>query len=591
MSKIRYAEVEDFDTISTLWSNNLGEMSPLKNGVNDIYDLILSGDILICDEGFCHYSSNKKDDSIVLHGIVGNNFEEYITYLSEMNSNLIIDCLSTSALSKYCEEKFTTAKTFISKSDRLQHKLFTLSNIQIDNEEEKSDIRVLKCRFRNEEDLQEFATRNNITLSRDVAWYDVRLNQYGFSYHSPKSELKDGYWEEEWWGMPKFEPYNSNVSEPYATIDFRFDGYDNEYLSKFFNCKITDRTKSKWYPELELGEYSGYRVLGGDSKTRYPIYVVSKNRSTRCFTSQILTKMEVPHYVVVEPDDFDLYTEHVKSAYAEIIQLDMSYKERYDCFDDYGLTRSTGPGPARNFCWDDSISKGFKWHWVFDDNAGDGFYYVYQNKKLRCHTGAIFRACEDFVDRYDNLAIAGLNYYSFYPKDTIRPAFTLNSRIYSFLLIRNDIPYRWRGRYNEDTDISLRVLKDGWCTVDFNAFLAGKVTTQRVPGGNTEEFYAREGTLPKSKMLQDMHPDVARVSWKFGRWHHEVDYSRFTQRLHLRDEYVKNNNPNSYGMVIVPTKEHDGYVYSKSELEEKYKTLFEYFSGKDVQETVFRCKY
>jgi hypothetical protein len=88
-------------------------------------------------------------------------------------------------------------------------------------------------------------------------------------------------------------------------------------------------------------------------------------------------------------------------------------------------------------------------------------------------------------------------------------------------------PYRWRGRYNEDTDLSLRVLKAGYCTIQFNAFLCGKVTTQRMKGGNTKEFYAQEGTLNKSKMLEDMHPDVAKVVWRFNRWHHHVDYSPF----------------------------------------------------------------
>ena len=48
------------------------------------------------------------------------------------------------------------------------------------------------------------------------------------------------------------------------------------------------------------------------------------------------------------------------------------------------------------------------------------------------------------------------------------PAFVKNTRIYSTLLISNNCKHRWRGRYNEDTDICLRVLKDGDCTIQFN---------------------------------------------------------------------------------------------------------------------------
>ncbi|MEG7685963.1 hypothetical protein, partial [Listeria monocytogenes] len=84
------------------------------------------------------------------------------------------------------------------------------------------------------------------------------------------------------------------------------------------------------------------------------------------------------------------------------------------------------------------------------------------------------------------------------------------------------------GRYNEDTDFCLRTLKNGYCTVLFNAFLCGKVTTQRMKGGNTDELY-KNGTLPKSEMIAKLHPDCSKVVWKFNRWHHHVDYKRFKQ--------------------------------------------------------------
>ena len=82
----------------------------------------------------------------------------------------------------------------------------------------------------------------------------------------------------------------------------------------------------------------------------------------------------------------------------------------------------------------------------------------------------------------------------------------------------------------------------------FNAFLQGKIATQTVKGGNTEEFYHKEnaehinkehynplGTLNKSQMLVDMHPDVAKLSWKYNRWHRHVDYSGFTQEPILKE--------------------------------------------------------
>ena len=127
----------------------------------------------------------------------------------------------------------------------------------------------------------------------------------------------------------------------------------------------------------------------------------------------------------------------------------------------------------------------------------------------------------------------------------------LNTRIYSCNLIRNDITYRWRGRYNEDTDLSLRILKDGMCTVQFNAFLQFKVTTQTVSGGNSKEFYDGEGTMPKSKMLADMHPDVARVAWRFGRWHHHVNYTPFKRnKLKRRADLKVQEGIDNFGMEL-----------------------------------------
>ena len=87
---------------------------------------------------------------------------------------------------------------------------------------------------------------------------------------------------------------------------------------------------------------------------------------------------------------------------------------------------------------------------------------------------SIFCIFEEFVDRYTNVKMAGLNYDFFCPRDTKRPPYYVNTRVYSCILLSNDVPYRWRGLFNEDTDLSLQVLKGGWCTMLTNQFLVGK---------------------------------------------------------------------------------------------------------------------
>lgn len=282
---------------------------------------------------------------------------------------------------------------------------------------------------------------------------------------------------------------------------------------------------------------------------KYPVYIVSKGRSDNGLTTRALHEMGVPHFIVVEESEYGLYKKG--RCYGELLILPSVYKSEYETCDDLGIKKSTGPGPARNFCIDHSFQNGHNKHWVMDDNI-DAFHYLNKNEKFEVKTGSTLKAAEDFVDRYSNVPVSGLNYYSFCKKTDKVPPYVLNTRIYSCLLIDNVSGYRWRGRYNEDTDLSLRVLKDGNCTIQFNAFLCGKITTQRMRGGNSADFYDDEGTLPKSEMLAQLHPDVAKVVWKFNRWHHHVDYSKFKEnRLIKTTDTSKMKKINNYGMVLV----------------------------------------
>lgn len=273
-------------------------------------------------------------------------------------------------------------------------------------------------------------------------------------------------------------------------------------------------------------------------KPKHPIYIVSKGRGGRQLTARALDSMSVPYRVVIEPQDEDAYRESVNIDNLVILP-----------FSNLGQ----GSIPARNWIWEHAISEGHVSHWIMDDNI-EAFNRLNRNSKPVVRTGAIFRAAEDFVDRYENVALAGFNYYSFCKITERIPPYYLNTRIYSCILIRNDIPYRWRGRYNEDTDLSIRVLKDGWCTVLFNAFLAGKVCTMRMSGGNTDELYAGDGRRVMAESLAAQHPDIVRVVWKFKRWHHHVDYRGFKKnRLRRKSGVSIPAGINNYGMVLETT--------------------------------------
>lgn len=270
---------------------------------------------------------------------------------------------------------------------------------------------------------------------------------------------------------------------------------------------------------------------------RYPIYIISKGRPRRCLTARELNEMNVDFTLVVEPQEVD--------EYGAIWGFD---RLLITPFKNLGL----GSVPVRNFVWEHSKNNGDKRHWILDDNI-EGFHRLNQNMKPKVTSGTIFRCCEDFTDRYLNIGISGMNYYSFCKKTDKVPPFYLNTRIYSCMLIDNSLPFRWRGKYNEDTDLSIRVLKSGLCTVLFNAFLAGKVTTMRMKGGNTDEVYGNtDNRLEFAKSLENQHPDIVKTVWKFGRWHHQVNYKKFKRNQLIKVKGIKvKKGVNNYGMKLV----------------------------------------
>jgi hypothetical protein len=282
---------------------------------------------------------------------------------------------------------------------------------------------------------------------------------------------------------------------------------------------------------------------------KYPVYIISKSRWESRLTVKALEKIQVPYHIVIEPQEYE--------QYASVIDPEKIYVLPFS-------NLGQGSIPARNWVWEHSISIGAEWHWIMDDNILF-FSRFNRNMQYQFGSGTYFRVAEMFTERYENVGISGFNYEFFLPRRCgNRPPFYLNTRIYSCLFIRNSLPYRWRGRYNEDTDLSLRVLKGGWCTILFNAFLAKKIPTMTMKGGNTDELYQQneemDGRLLMAQSLVEQHPDVTRVTQKWGRFQHHVDYSRwmnplFGTKLKLKPGIILKDQINEYGTILKPVNE------------------------------------
>lgn len=329
------------------------------------------------------------------------------------------------------------------------------------------------------------------------------------------------YQQEHWDGMPEFEQKNLMPMQT-VYVHFRNEA-DRKAFALLVGQTITSRTKSIWYPQGAGGHIEPERFVVSSATTpKYPVYIISKGRWESRLTSKALEEMNVPYHIVIEPQEYDNYAAVI--APEKILVLPFS-------------NLGQGSIPARNWVWEHSIGIGAERHWILDDNI-NGFVRQNHNQRIPIKTPEGFTAIENFCDRYENIAMAGMN-YRFLGGGTRSPRippFLLNTRIYSCILLRNDISHRWRGRYNEDTDLSLRILKDGWCTVLFNAFKINKIATMKMKGGNTDELYKDNGRLLMAESLREQHPDVVTVTTKWGRPQHQVYYKGFKQKLRPKQD-------------------------------------------------------
>lgn len=252
---------------------------------------------------------------------------------------------------------------------------------------------------------------------------------------------------------------------------------------------------------------------------RYPIFIPSKGRyqPDLALTARCLMNDGVPFYAVVEEEEREQYEALVGPERVLVLP-----------FSNLGL----GSIPARNWIKDYATASGAERHWQLDDNIVE-FRRLYRGERIPCDAGLALRACEDFSDRYENVAISGLNYQMFVTSQTKKP-FVTNVHVYSCTLVLNAIPHRWRGRYNEDTDICLQVLADGWCTVLVNVFMANKMRTMAMTGGNTDDLYQGDGRLRMARALERVWPHVVTTDRRWGRPQHVIDWKKFDTPLKLK---------------------------------------------------------
>ena len=284
-------------------------------------------------------------------------------------------------------------------------------------------------------------------------------------------------------------------------------------------------------------------------KPRYPIYIVSKGRAKTALTANLFKEFNIDFKIAVEPQEYEEYCNEIGSTY--VMELP---------FSNLGL----GSYPARNFCWEDSIKNGHQRHWVFDDNIWR-FRRILKGCRIPVNPAIAIQCTEDFIDRYENVGIAGFNYNTFVvPGSSDKKPFYVNVHCYSAMIMDNNLPFRWRLKYNEDVDLCLQALHNNYSTILMNAFTIDKVSTStKMAGGNQTELYqnnAEDKKILKARSLQEIWKDegYVQVIMRYGRPHHFVDWNRhFNKQLIKKASFdpTKMEKVNNYGMEIKVVKQ------------------------------------
>lgn len=306
---------------------------------------------------------------------------------------------------------------------------------------------------------------------------------------------------------------------------------------------------------------------------KYPVYVISKGRANRVhgLTARFLAADFVPFRLVVEPEEREQYERYVRDDLGldpDEVLLELPFTAETK-------PEPGGSTPARNFVWEHSIAAGAKRHWILDDNIRD-IRRLYCGKRIPCESGVAMRQVEQLTDAHKNVAVSGMNYQMFVVPES--PPFRWNCHVYSFILIDNALPFRWRLRYNEDTDLCLQAVDGGWNTIQVNTFMADKQPTLKFAGGNMSELYkdagssevqwvkeygadkrivtsddtAKAGRLMMARSLEEVWPGSVTTGDRFGRAQHVVDWSQFDKPLELADDYELDTSlpPDEMGMRL-----------------------------------------
>ena len=409
----------------------------------------------------------------------------------------------------------------------------------------------MKVHTSNKKKVREILSNIRVSLNRGQMTFDF-LDGETLKFKEEKKyfrfiDLTNDFW----FNLPEFKWSDSMRNR--AVFDVKLE--TPEQRNAFFNAFEIKPTELKYiHHDLQQNPMEDWEYTFTEPISNlYPIYVISKGRPNKTYTVDTLEEMGVNFYLCVEPSEYDDYAANPKIKKERILKLPEDFSKR-----------GQGAVPVRNFVWEHASQNGHSKHWQLDDNIA-GMFRWNHNLQKKITDGVFFRVMEDFSDRYENMGLVSPQIQSFVPhiKTHYQPVL-FNTRAYCCILINNELldqrlEERWRGRYNDDTDLSLRVLATGdLVTACFYSFVSGKLTSGRTKGGMADMYknHSHEGYWKKFEALKQTWGNLITFTNKRhadGRPHHHIEYTKhFLQKPVLKQGLKIPKKINEYNMVFGP---------------------------------------
>lgn len=215
-----------------------------------------------------------------------------------------------------------------------------------------------------------------------------------------------------------------------------------------------------------------------DEEIKYPICILSYKRAHKeGFSHLTLTRLQINHYLFIEPSQKAEYEKWYNPDYCELVV------GPYDFSKD-----NMGSSVVRNYILDWALERGFDRAWMLDDNI-KGYKRYYQGQKNDIHSTEIFTHIERYIERYDNVGGVAHNFSPFICEGDMRPCIVQNNKVYSSMLLKTGPDIRFRYKHQEDNLISMEYISKGYSNLCFNSVLYDKDTSGKNKGGNREAIY------------------------------------------------------------------------------------------------------